>query len=82
MTEVKVHIPHQHVLAKDFWIDEMIRFCLENNYIFKYPELSYFEDGTITGKFQVVFEFDKAEDATHFTLRWVDSDWGMMWHPV
>ena len=82
MTEVTISIPHQHVLAKDFWVDEMIKFCLENCYAFKQPTLSYYEDGSQLGKLQVTFNFENSADASHFALRWVDSDWGMMWHPV
>ena len=73
MTTVKVTIPHQHTLATQFWLDEMTKFCFKNLYKFQYHMLS--DD-------EYLFKFERGEDATHFTLRWVDSDWGPAWFPV
>jgi len=73
MTVVKVVIPDQHTLATQFWLDEMTKFCIKNLYTFQY----HMESDDV-----YLFKFENGEDATHFTLRWVDSDWGMAWHPV
>ena len=74
MTEIQINIPEHHKLAKNFWYDQMINFCTSNNYAFLYSILPEPSAG-------IIFNFTEKSDASHFALRWIDSDWGMMWHP-
>ena len=61
------------MLAAEFWFDKMLEFCFTNLYPFHYSKLS--DD-------EFLFNFERGEDATHFALHWVDSDWGPAWFPV
>jgi len=78
--DIDITLPIAHaVYAKQWWIDQMVIWCLENNIDYKLNEWPYAnEKNGWTSK----WTFTNSEDAVLFGLRWKQNDWGLPHFPV
>jgi len=78
--QIEITLPLSQHYAKEWWIDQMIAWCLSNNIDYIMNAWPY-ANGPTEG-YTSKWSFKNSEDAALFGIRWKDNDWGPMHHPV
>jgi hypothetical protein len=78
--KIDITIPRSQHYARDWWIDQMYKWCVSNDIKFqieKWPYANESEDG-----YTSQWRFYDSEDAVLFGVYWKNHDWGLAWFPV
>jgi len=78
--DIDITIPAAHFYGKEWWIDQMVIWCLQNSIEYAIDLWPYANDTKDGWTSQ--WSFKRSEDAVLFGLRWKDYDWGLPHFPV
>jgi hypothetical protein len=77
--KIDITLPAAHFYGKEWWIDQMVIWCLQNSIEYTINQWPYANE---QHGWTSQWLFNNSEDAVLFALRWKENDWGMMWHPA